>query len=556
VTSDAEGNADVSGLRAEDYRKLAALLREWTGIQLHGKQHLMSGRLRPRLQALGLTRYRDYFKLLDTQGPEGAEAQAFINALTTNKTAFFRESHHFDFLAQQLFPAARQRAAEGAPRRLRLWSAGCSRGAEPYSMALLAAAQLPAAQRWDVRILATDLDTDVLAEAVLGSYELDELADVPVALRQRWFIDDARGARVHPEVAGLVTFKRANLIATPFPVKGRFDAIFCRNVMIYFDRPTQERLVSELCKLLTPYGCLVVGHSESLLGQHMERVPDVVGVYRQPSARAARATGTRRSRRPGAIAGPPTPPPAAPDLAAHAAEQPQAVRAQAEHPARANAQHAAAHSRVAQHVAKPADDPRRSAATPRRAARGPARDLPLQRIVLGEWFTASEPSLVSTLLGSCVAACLYDPIAGIGGMNHFMLPHTHDAAGSGARFGLHAMEILINELMQKGADRRRLVAKVFGAAAVNRALTCTVAAQNGAFIRSFLARENIPLLVERLGGSVAREVYMRTDNGEAHVRTIAPSASRQLDQIELEAWRRASLPPPPEAPFNPDDALF
>jgi chemotaxis protein CheD len=164
--------------------------------------------------------------------------------------------------------------------------------------------------------------------------------------------------------------------------------------------------------------------------------------------------------------------------------------------------------------------------------------------------------VVSTLLGSCVAACLYDPVARIGGMNHFMLPTSDTDAGSGARFGIHAMEILINELMQKGAVRNRLRAKAFGAAAVNRALKSTVAAQNGAFIREFLARENIPLVAERLGGTDAREVYMRTDSGEAHVRRIAPAQVGQLAQTELDAWKRMSARPPPAQAFNPDDALF
>jgi chemotaxis protein CheD len=163
--------------------------------------------------------------------------------------------------------------------------------------------------------------------------------------------------------------------------------------------------------------------------------------------------------------------------------------------------------------------------------------------------------MVSTLLGSCVAACVYDPVAQVGGMNHFMLPSTLDDAGSGARFGVHAMEILINELMRKGAERKRLLAKAFGAAAVNRTLTSDVAAQNGGFIREFLSRENIPLVAERLGGTEAREVYMRTDNGEAHIRRIAATQVEKIARTELDAWERLSHRPPPP-PFNPDDALL
>jgi chemotaxis protein methyltransferase CheR len=582
-------------LRSEEYRKLATLLHQWTGIRLQAKEHLMSGRVGPRLRQLGLSRYRDYLQLLEEQGRDGAEAQTFINALTTNKTAFFREAHHFTFLVERVFAELRERAADGGGRKLRLWSAGCSRGAEPYTMALLAAEHLPAAQGWDVRILATDLDTNVLREAERGEYALDELADVPAALRRRWFREGQDSASIHPDAAALVTFKRANLIASPFPVKGRFDAIFCRNVMIYFDRPTQENLVAEFCRLIARHGHLVIGHSESLLGQNLQR-EDVVGVYRphagtargrssrspQPTAAgtgrslSAPAPGKRRSR--AAPASPSRVPAARRSLRTAPARHSRAPKPAPPSRRSLRAQPALAPTRrsrapAAKSAARHADalpppppteaarllpSQRRAAQQPPAATparKRPMPDLPERRIVLGEWFTASEPSLVGTLLGSCVAACLFDATAGVGGMNHFMLPSSQDDNGTGARFGVHAMEILINELMRKGADRKRLAAKAFGAAAVNSELTSTVAEQNGTFIREFLAREKIPLLIERLGGHEAREVYMRTDNGEAFVRRIAKRQAEQLERSELDAWRRLSMPPP-AAPFNPDDALF
>jgi chemotaxis protein methyltransferase CheR len=273
----------VKPLNSGDFRRLAALLHQWTGIRLEGKEHLVSGRLTPRLRALGLERFGDYLERLQAAGRGSKEAQSFINALTTNKTSFFRESHHFDFLVKRVFPEARKRAAAGGPRRLRLWSAGCSRGAEPYSMAMVCAAELPSTLGWDVRILATDLDTDVLAEAKSAIYDEAELNDVPPALRKRFSVRQGKALRVHPECVSLVTFAQANLVADPFPVRGAFDATFCRNVMIYFDRPTQDRLVRELTQRLQPHGYFVVGHSESLLGQQLERVLDVVGVYRAPA---------------------------------------------------------------------------------------------------------------------------------------------------------------------------------------------------------------------------------------------------------------------------------
>jgi chemotaxis protein methyltransferase CheR len=478
-------------LHTREYKKLSALLTRWTGINLHAKEHLMLGRLQPRLRLLALPDFRDYLLLLEEGGRNGPEAQHFINALTTNKTSFFRESHHFEFLVKRVFAEARTRAAQTGRKTLRLWSAGCSRGAEPYTMAMLAAEHLPAAQGWDVRILATDLDTNVLADASNGVYDAQEIEEVPDALRKRYFARQGSQFKVHKDVATLVTFAQTNLIAEPFPVRGRFDAVFCRNVMIYFDRRTQERVVAELVKRIAPSGYLVIGHSESMLAQHLPRVGESVGVYRPPAA----ASGVH-----------PVP----------SATQPQTTATQGR-------------------------------------PRVPVAGLPIKRIVLGEWYATKEPMLVSTLLGSCVSACLFDPVARVGGMNHFMLPKMVQREEATARFGVHAMEVLINELMQLGAQRPRLKAMAFGAGAVNRALSSTVAAQNGAFVRQFLAKEQIPLVCERLGGSAPREVYLRTDTGDAFVRAVEPGRVEQLSKSELAAYTRK-----PEEPrtFNPDDALF
>jgi chemotaxis receptor (MCP) glutamine deamidase CheD len=359
-------------------------------------------------------------------------------------------------------------------------------------MAMVCAAELPSTLGWDVRILATDLDTDVLAEAKSAIYDEAELNDVPPALRKRFSVRQGKALRVHPECVSLVTFAQANLVADPFPVRGAFDATFCRNVMIYFDRPTQDRLVRELTQRLQPHGYFVVGHSESLLGQQLERVLDVVGVYRAPA------------------------------------------------------------TSIPQNAA-----PRPAAATARAAGRG-VPNLPIKRIVLGQWHSSGAPMLISTLLGSCVSACLHDPVAKLGGMNHFMLPRDVGNDDNPARFGVHAMELLINELMEKGAQRARLQAHAFGAAAVNKNLTSSVAAENGMFIKHFLAREGIPLVSERLGGSLPREVMLNTENGDCFVRTISHSQADLMEKQEVAAYEAGtpltSLRPP--APFNVDDALF
>jgi chemotaxis protein methyltransferase CheR len=454
-------------LKPREYEKLAALLTRWTGINLHAKEHMMLGRLQPRLRALQIATFGDYLQHLEQTGRGGPEAQQFINALTTNKTSFFREAHHFDFLVNKLFADVRARSVDTGQRRLRLWSAGCSRGAEPYTLAMLAAEHLPATQGWDIKILATDLDTDVLAFAQSAVYEASEIAEVPVALRKRFFVrqhDDT--FQVHADARKLVTFAQANLIVEPFPVRGRFDAILCRNVMIYFDRPTQQRLVNSFVRRLGPGGYLIIGHSESMVAQHLPRVHDTLGVYQPvhaPTTHAARAVPTVALPKP----------PALPRAAQDVVRAPQALA-------------------LRPVVARPTTSVVR--------AKPPVAGLAVKRIVLGEWFTTREPMLVSTLLGSCVSACLYDPIARVSGMNHFMLPKVLDDERGSARFGIHAMELLINELMQLGAQRARLRGMAFGGASVNRALGSTVAQQNADFVRQFLTREQIPLVCERLGG--------------------------------------------------------
>jgi len=339
-----------------------------------------------------------------------------------------------------------------------------------------------------------------------------------------------QGVKVAREVSALVTFAQANLIAEPFPVKGRFDVIFCRNVMIYFDHPTQQRIVRNLVERLAPTGYFFIGHSESMLANHLPRIGETVGVYRPPASKESAAhipiakpgvAAPQTAAAPPAGQTPPKLPPASPNRQAHQVTAP---------------------SSKVRGVGKV-------------RARPPVEGLTHKRIVLGEWFAATEPTLVSTLLGSCVSACLFDPVAKIGGMNHFMLPKNQQAEGNTARFGVHAMELLINELMQQGAERPRLRAMVFGAAAVNKTLTSKVAAQNASFVRQFLAQEKIPIVCERLGGVAPREVYLRTDTGEAFVRNVKAQNAVQLQRTEIEAYVRPAAPAKTEE-FNPDEALF
>ncbi len=251
-------------LRDKDFRKIVELVMNTAGIVLSEKKRpFIQGRLGRRLRALGMQDFRQYCNLLET--PAGDEERDnLINAITTNHTSFFREPHHFTYLTRTILPKIVQDA--GDQRRLRIWSAGCSTGEEPYTIAMTLR-DVPALQNgWDVKILATDLDTNVVAHAAAGVYDAERLEAVPSPLRKR-FVTELGGGRgqMRDELCALITFAPLNLLQR-WPMKGPFDIIFCRNVVIYFDKATQRKLFDRYAELLKPEGWLFIGHSESLLG--------------------------------------------------------------------------------------------------------------------------------------------------------------------------------------------------------------------------------------------------------------------------------------------------
>jgi chemotaxis protein methyltransferase CheR len=249
----------------QDLERLRHLIHRHTGIHMpDNRRDLIYGRLSRRLRALGLSSFADYCRFLEEGDQE--ELEAFRNAVTTNLTAFFREEHHFDYLADTLLPRLVQE--KRSDRRLRFWSAGCSTGEEPYSLAIVLHEQLPDLSGWDTRILATDLDSSVLARAEAGIYEIDSIRRGLGPRLERWFLR-GRGpfegqARIRPELQELVSFRMMNLMES-WPMKGPFDAIFCRNVLIYFDKPTQKKLFERFAGMLPLEGHLFIGHSESPL---------------------------------------------------------------------------------------------------------------------------------------------------------------------------------------------------------------------------------------------------------------------------------------------------
>ncbi len=273
-------------LTEHDYQKVGDMVHRHCGITLHdGKRELVKARIAKRLRATGHGSIPEYLKAVETDA-SGREFIELIDAMSTNLTSFFREENHFVHLRQAHLPTVIERKAKVRDRRLRVWSAGCSSGEEPYSLAMTILEALDGAGTWDVRILATDISTHVLRLASAGVYAGERLASVPAALRGKYFraapLDDgAAGFAASDALRNLIHFRHLNLMA-PWPFNGPLDFIFCRNVMIYFDKPTQERLVGRYFDLLAPGGLLFTGHSESLTGINHRFKYVLPTIYRKP----------------------------------------------------------------------------------------------------------------------------------------------------------------------------------------------------------------------------------------------------------------------------------
>ena len=253
-----------------DFKNLQSLVYELAGISMgENKRHLLKSRLQRRLRALDIDAFSDYIEKLKATSPGDPEREEFVNAVTTNKTDFFREPHHFQFIVNRVIP---ELLAKGQ-NNLRIWHAGCSTGEEPYTMAMtLLDAGLP--ESFTFKQLASDIDTNVLAHAQAGIYAEERVETVPDAYLRKWFLKgkgpQAGRFRVHPTLQEHLTFRQINLVQQPWPLKSStlFDVVFCRNVMIYFSRETQAELVARLVDRIRPGGYLMLGHSESLHTLH------------------------------------------------------------------------------------------------------------------------------------------------------------------------------------------------------------------------------------------------------------------------------------------------
>ena len=270
-------------LTAADFRALAEEVHAASGIHLsESKAALVYSRLAKRLRVLGLRSFREYVALVRSEEGQ-AERERLLMSLTTNVTRFFREPHHFDHLIETVLRPLADQVSAGAP--LRLWSSACSTGQEPYSLALTALSVWPNAADLDIKILATDIDANVLRTARAGVYTSEAVEQIPANFRKEWVTKDpdaARTWRMKNEVRSLITFNQLNLIGQ-WPMKRKVDAIFCRNVVIYFEEATQAQLWPRFHALLRPTGRLYVGHSERVSDTSFES--DGQTVYRLAGGR-------------------------------------------------------------------------------------------------------------------------------------------------------------------------------------------------------------------------------------------------------------------------------
>ena len=415
-----------------DFVAFQSLVFAAAGIHLaDNKREMLATRLGRRVEALGLGDFRAYYQFLMSGDPSGEEREHFINSITINKTQFFREPHHFEFLRDHVIPEVVARAQAGGPRRLRIWSAACSSGEEAYSIAMIAHSELARAG-FAIEIVASDIDTEMLARAQAGVYSNAQLADVPPELRPAYFSPAGSSWQVRPELRALVELHRVNLIHDAFPFAGPFDAIFLRNVIIYFDRPSQATLFQRLGSYLAGTGYLFIGHSESL--QHLTDAFTPAGqtIYR------LRAPGPARRRR----------------------------------------------------------------------GRATVTRLPANRLLISR-----EPVRIDAIVGPDVGACVFDPLARVGGVAQL--------GDESARAIEHAIAQLAARLVEAGATGPALRAKLAGGGGATPG-DRELGARTAARAEAALAQAGIAITSRRIGGSSALEIQFFTSSGRLLCRDHEP----------------------------------
>jgi chemotaxis protein methyltransferase CheR len=274
-------------LSPREFARLADFIEHHCGIRMPpAKKVMVESRLRKRLRELGLAGFSEYCdRVLGAKEGDG-ELVHMIDAVTTNKTDFFREPQHFEYLVKAALPTLMREQGSGIRRPLMVWSAGCSSGEEPYTLAMVLAEVAERLPGFRYLLLATDICTKVLGKAKAAVYEEDRVEPVPPELRRKYLLRskdrEKRVVRIAPELRSLVRFRRLNFLDDDFGLREPIDVVFCRNVFIYFDRPTQEAVLHRFCRHLVPGGYVFLGHSETINGLRVPLVPVAPTVYRTP----------------------------------------------------------------------------------------------------------------------------------------------------------------------------------------------------------------------------------------------------------------------------------
>jgi chemotaxis protein methyltransferase CheR len=508
---------DIS-LTDRDFKTVQKLIYQLAGISLgDSKQVMVQGRLSKRMRKLEIDCYSDYISYV--QSSDGAdEVTNFINALTTNKTEFFRESHHFDFLAKTAFPEIEQRARGDGERKLRIWCSAASTGEEPYTIAMAVREYFQAGNGWDIRILASDIDTDVLHTAETGIYSQERLDDLPPGLQRKYFERVSKELETYSAkdtLRELITFRRLNLHDDQWPINTTFDIIFCRNVLIYFDAPTQQKVVRSFGNYLRRDGYLMLGHSESLHGMSDQFEALGITVYRKLTDPAPLARTTT--------------------VAQIESKPPFSKMAENRHSD--DSKFSKADSRARNGGDRLSESSYDSSQDTKHA------------IIVGEIYVSDEPVWITTLLGSCVAVCLFDEVAGVAGMNHFMLPTPREPSSDCNRYGVHSMELLINSLMAHGADRRRMKAKVFGGCSTVGNDFAYIGINNVDFAINFLEIEGIPVVAQFTNQGTGMYIEFHTVTKKVRVRLldqkttefVAKDEQTQAISVQAEVERTACV---------------
>ncbi|MCP4108461.1 MAG: protein-glutamate O-methyltransferase [Desulfobacteraceae bacterium] len=278
-------NSSATTMSAKTFSRFSAFIKTEIGINMpDAKKTMLQARLQKRLRKLGIKTFEEYYDYVFSPAGVEKELANMIDVITTNKTDFFREPQHFDYLVQTVLPELI--STRGMKKKAMVWSAGCSSGEEVYTLAMVLSEFSYKFPGFQYSILGTDISTKVLKEAVVGIYDHEKVEPVPLTLRKKYLLrskdKEKQLVRIAPELRSLVSFRRVNFMENDLGIREAVDIIFCRNVLIYFDRPTQEKVLNRLCRYLKPGGYMFMGHSETLSGLNVSLIPACSTVYKNP----------------------------------------------------------------------------------------------------------------------------------------------------------------------------------------------------------------------------------------------------------------------------------